>query len=76
MKQAPRAWYYRQDKYLHDTRFKKVTFDSNLYIKYESDNLLVVFTYVDDIIFGCTNDSFVQWFANSRQFEFDMSMIG
>jgi hypothetical protein len=32
--------------------------------------------YVDDIIFGCTNESFVQWFANSMQIEFEMSMIG
>jgi hypothetical protein len=32
--------------------------------------------YVDDIIFGCTNDSSVQWFANSMQTEFEMSMIG
>jgi hypothetical protein len=32
--------------------------------------------YVDDIIFGCTNESSVQWFANSMQIEFEMSMIG
>jgi hypothetical protein len=32
--------------------------------------------YVDDIIFGCTNDLSVQWFANSMQTEFEMSMIG
>jgi hypothetical protein len=31
---------------------------------------------VDDIIFGCTNDLSVQWFSNSMQIEFDMSMIG
>jgi hypothetical protein len=32
--------------------------------------------YVDDIIFGCTNESSVQWFANSMQTEFEMYMIG
>jgi hypothetical protein len=31
--------------------------------------------YVDDIIFGCTNEPSVQWFANSMQIEFEMSMI-
>jgi hypothetical protein len=31
--------------------------------------------YVDDIIFACTNYSFVQWFSNSMQIEFEMSMI-
>jgi hypothetical protein len=29
-----------------------------------------------DIIFGCTNESSIQWFANSMQTEFEMSMIG
>jgi hypothetical protein len=76
LKQAPRAWYYRLDKFLQDKRFKKGTVDSNLYIKSEGDNLLVVLVYVDDIIFGCTNESSVQWFANSMQTEFEMSMIG
>jgi hypothetical protein len=32
--------------------------------------------YLDDIIFGCTNDPSVQWFSNSMQTEFEMSMIG
>jgi hypothetical protein len=32
--------------------------------------------YVDDIIFGCTNESSVQWFDNSMQTKFEMSMIG
>jgi hypothetical protein len=76
LKQAPQAWYYRLDKFLQDKGFKKGIVDSNLYIKYEGDDLLVVLVYVDDIIFGCTNDTSVQWFANSMQTEFEMSMIG
>jgi FtsZ-interacting cell division protein YlmF len=76
LKQAPRAWYYRLDKFLQEKRFKKGTVDSNLYIKSKDDNLLVVLVYVDDIIFGCTNESSVQWFANSMQTKFEMSMIG
>jgi hypothetical protein len=56
LKQTPRAWYYRLDKFLQDKGFKKSVVDSNLYIKSEGDDLLVVFVYVDDIIFGCTND--------------------
>ena len=47
-----------------------------MYIKTEGDDLLVVLVYVDDIIFGCTNDSFVQWFANAMHSNFEMSMIG
>jgi hypothetical protein len=32
--------------------------------------------YVDDIIFGCTSESSIQWFSNSMKIEFEMSMIG
>ena len=76
MNQEPRAWYYRLDKYLQDKGFKKGTVDSNLYIKFKGDDLLVFLVYVDDIIFVCTNDSLVQWFDNSMQSEFEISMIG
>jgi hypothetical protein len=64
------------DKFLQDKGFKKGTVVSNLYIKFEGDNLLVVLVDVDDIIFGCTDESSVQWFANSMQTELEMSMIG
>jgi hypothetical protein len=60
MKQAPRVWYYRLDKFLQDKGFKKGIVDNNLYIKSEGDDLLVVLVYVDAIIFGCTNDSSIQ----------------
>jgi hypothetical protein len=76
LKQAPQAWYYRLDKFIQDKGFKKGIVDSNLYIKSEGYDLLVVLVYVDDIIFGCTNDPLVQWFANSMQTEFEMSFIG
>jgi hypothetical protein len=33
LKQVPRAWYYRLDKYLQDKGFKRGTIDNNLYIK-------------------------------------------
>jgi hypothetical protein len=56
LKQAPRVWYYRLDKFLQDKGFKKGYVDNNLYIKSEGDDLLVFLVYVDDIIFGCTND--------------------
>jgi hypothetical protein len=35
-----------------------------------------VLVYVEDIIFGSNNVSFVQWFASKMQSEFEMSMIG
>jgi uncharacterized membrane protein YciS (DUF1049 family) len=62
--------------YLKDKGFKKGTTDSNLYIKIEDNNFLIVLVYVDDIIFGCNKDSLVQWFASAMESEFEISMIG
>ena len=42
LKQAPRAWYSRLDKYLQKQGFKKGGVDSNLYIKANEDELLIV----------------------------------
>jgi hypothetical protein len=33
LKKAPRAWYYRMDKYLQQVGFRKGSVDNNLYIK-------------------------------------------
>jgi hypothetical protein len=76
LKQYPRAWYYRLDKYLQDKGFKRGTIESNLYIKTEGDAFLIVLVYVDDIIFESNNASLVQWFASTMQSEFEISMIG
>jgi len=72
LKEAPRAWYHRLEKFIKD----KGIVDSNLDIKSEVNDLLVILVYVDDIIFGCTNDPSVQWFANYIKTEFEMSLIG
>jgi len=67
LKQAPKASYYRLDKCLHEQVFKKNTVDNNLYVKSEGNDLLIVLVYVDDIIFGSTNDSSILWFTNTMQ---------
>ena len=56
LKQAPRAWYCRLDKYLHQQGFTKGSANRNLYTKIETDKLLII-VYVDDIIFGSNEES-------------------
>jgi hypothetical protein len=51
LKQEPRTWYYRLDKFLQNKGFKKGIVDSNLYIKSEGDRFISCLVYVDDIIF-------------------------
>jgi hypothetical protein len=76
LKQAPRAWYSRLDNYLRQQGFRKGNTDSNLYIKKENDNLIIVEIYVDDIIFGSDDNRLSKQFAESMQKEFEMSMLG
>lgn len=54
LKQAPRAWYARFDKYLHYQGFKKGITNRNVYIKVEDEIILLIVVYVDDII--CSED--------------------
>ncbi|GAU51377.1 hypothetical protein TSUD_413100 [Trifolium subterraneum] len=51
-------------------------FDTTLFTKNEKHNLLIVQVYVDDIIFGATNEKMCQDFSNLMQSEFEMSMMG
>ena len=76
LKQAPRAWYSRLDTYLQQQGFRKGMVDSNLYIKSEKANQLIVVVYVDDIIFGGSKNELCKNFADNMQTEFEMSMIG
>ena len=76
MKQAPRAWYERLSSFLLSNGFIKGKVDTTLFIRKENKNALLVQIYVDDVIFGSTNDSLCKDFSNLMQSEFEMSMMG
>eukprot|EP00253_Pinus_taeda_P002474 PITA_02474 len=76
LKQVPRTWYYRLDKYLHQQGFSNGSADRNLYTNMDIDKLLIIVVYVDDIIFGSNKESMSQNFASVIQQEFEMSLLG
>jgi hypothetical protein len=76
LKHAPRAWYSRLDKYLHQAGFRKGSADNNLYIKVSQDSILLIEVYVDDIIFGSDDDRLSQKFAKDMHNEFEISLLG
>ncbi|KAK8674550.1 hypothetical protein V6N13_032660 [Hibiscus sabdariffa] len=55
--------------------FNKGKVDTTLFIKNDGKDILVVQIYVDDIIFGSTNELLCQDFAKLMQDEFEMSMM-
>jgi hypothetical protein len=49
--------------------------NNNLYIKVTQGSILLIEIYVDDIVFGITNDRLRHKFANDMQNEFEMSLL-
>ena len=76
MKQALRAWYERLSKFFMEKRFSRGSVDTTLFLKKHKHGILVVQIYVDDIIFGVTNQGLCEHFAKKMQNEFEMSMMG
>jgi hypothetical protein len=76
LKQAPRAWYDRLWDFLVSKGFKDRKVDSTLFTKKIEDDLFICQIYVDDIIFGSTNQDFCDEFGDMMSPEFEMSMIG
>jgi hypothetical protein len=60
LKQAPRAWYERLTDFLLKNGFEIGKADSTLFIQRNGNDIFVCQIYVDDIIFGSTNDKFCE----------------
>ena len=58
-----------------DNDFNRGNVDATLFLNKKDDDLLVVQIYVDDIIFGATNDSSCHEFAELMKSEFKISMM-
>jgi len=76
LKQAHRAWYEHLSKFLLEKYFSRDKVDTTLFIKRKLNDILLVQIYVDDIIFGSTNDYLCKEFSQDMQSEFEMSMMG
>ncbi|KAL8145092.1 hypothetical protein AgCh_003340 [Apium graveolens] len=50
--------------------------DKTLFYKKHGDDMILVQIYVDDIIFGSTNEKLCQRFSKLMQSEYEMSMMG
>ncbi|WCJ44342.1 Retrovirus-related Pol polyprotein from transposon RE1 [Euphorbia peplus] len=76
LKQAPRAWYERLTKFLLSKGFVRGCVDTTLFTLKKNKDILIAQVYVDDIIFGATNESLCREFSNHMKAEFEMSMMG
>jgi hypothetical protein len=76
LKQAPRAWYECFKYFLLKNDFEKGKADSTLFIQKNGNDIFVCQIYVDDIIFGFTNDKFCEECSRIMTKRFEMSMMG
>ncbi|KAK6149350.1 hypothetical protein DH2020_016875 [Rehmannia glutinosa] len=80
LKKSPRAWNSKIDKYFQQNSFQRIQSEPSLYVKKQvfekGQDCLLVQIYVDDIIFGATNESLCKKFSKLMQGEFEMSMMG
>nr|GEV45870.1 retrotransposon protein, putative, unclassified [Tanacetum cinerariifolium] len=76
LKQAPRAWYDMVSCFLISQHFSKGAVDPTRFTQKAGDDLLLVQSYVDDIIFASTNTALCNEFANQMTTKFKMSMMG
>ncbi|GJY07272.1 putative ribonuclease H-like domain-containing protein [Tanacetum coccineum] len=74
--QAPRAWYARLSTFLLKHNYKRGTIDKTLFIKKNSQDIILVQVYVDDIIFFSTNKAWCDDFEVLMKGEFEMSAMG
>jgi hypothetical protein len=76
LKQAPRAWYECLKEFLLKNGFEIGKVDSTLFTRKVDNQLFVCQIYVDDIIFGSTDETFCEEFSRVMTNRFEMSMMG
>jgi hypothetical protein len=76
LKQAPRAWYECLRDFLIANAFKVGKPNPTLFTKTCDGDLFVFQIYVDDIIFGSTNQKSCEEFSRVMMQKFEMSMMG
>jgi hypothetical protein len=65
LKQAPRAWYERLSGFLIEKGFTRGKLDTTLFLMFDGKDMLIVQIYVDDIIFGSTNENLCKDFSKT-----------
>jgi hypothetical protein len=76
LKQAPTTWYECLRDFLITNAFKVGKADPILFTKTCNGDLFVCQIYVDDIIFGSTNQKSCEEFSRVMMQKFEMSMMG
>ena len=76
LKQAPRAWYEYLKDFVLRKGFEIGKANATLFTRKVKSDIFVCQIYVDDIIFGSTNQEWCDEFSRIMTKSFEMSMMG
>jgi hypothetical protein len=76
LKQAPKAWYECLKDFLLKQGIEICKANATLFTRKINDDIFVCQIYVDDIIFGSTNQSFCEEFSRIMTKRFGISIMG
>lgn len=75
LKQSPRTWYSRLNRYLKSLGFSRCPYDLAMYTKREGPECLIVAVYLDDLLVTRSSIENIVKFKKQMENEFDMSDI-
>ncbi|KAI3773597.1 hypothetical protein L1987_48127 [Smallanthus sonchifolius] len=72
---APHAWYETLSTHLVTNGFSRGPIDKTLFLKKFGDDLLLVQVYMDNIIYGSTNENLNREFEGVMKLKFEVSLM-
>ncbi|KAL8089981.1 hypothetical protein AgCh_039442 [Apium graveolens] len=76
LRQAPRVWYSKLNKYLEEFGFSRYPLERAVYTKKIGDDILIIPVYVDDLLITRTSKAVIKEFKAQMNQKFDMSDLG
>jgi hypothetical protein len=76
LKQSPRAWYAKMDKFLIDIGFSRCHSDPNIYTKKVGSYLIILVLYVDDLILIGSDSKLLNHVKTILKKKFEMTELG
>ena len=76
LKQAPRAWYKELDALLKILGFRRTISDHSIYVRDDSEGLIIVGVYVDDLTIAAAKLDTLVRFKNEMSKRYEMKDLG
>ena len=76
LKQDPRAWYTKMDRFLLDNGFSRCHSDNIVYTKKVGKSFTILVLYVDDLILTGSDPNHINHVKSSLKKKFEMTDLG